>query len=291
MIQKLYKVFGKRIVDLALITLGCFIVGFGFNAFLLPNRIVSGGLTGLSILAYEVFGWTPSVFILIANIFLFSLSVIFLGKEVLLKSIFGSLLVPLFISLFSGLQIEVSEPILASIFGGSTVGLGIGLVFLGNGSTGGTDLLALLLQKITNLRIAILLALTDGLVILCALIVYDVQAVLVALIALYLSSRMVDTVQVGPDTSKNIFIISNQYEIIGTSLVNEHNFGITYIAVEGGLNKEAKKMIMSVIREEQFIELKQLVLDIDPEAFITIASTHEVVGRGFTLFDTEQQAG
>lgn len=287
MIQKLHNLFGKRIVDMFFITLGSFIVAFGFNAFLLPNRIVSGGINGLTIILYETLRWSPSVILFVANGLLLALCLIFLGREVFVKSLLGSMLSPLFVSLLKGVDLGVNDPLLASLYGGVTVGIGVGIVFLGNGSTGGTSILALLLQKVTNLRIGILLGFCDGLVILCALFVFDLQIVLVSLISLYLASRMVDTVQVGPDLSKSIYIISDHYDVIGRSLVKDLGLGITYIAIEGGLNQDPKRMIMTVIREQHFINIKQHVLSLDPEAFITITSANEVVGRGFTLFDTD----
>lgn len=284
MIRKLESMFGKKTVDMVFIAIGSFFVAFGFNAFLLPNRIVSGGINGLTIILFETFNLPPSLVLYTVNIVLLILCFFLLGKEVLMKSILGSLLVPLFVSLLSGVTIALDEPILAAIFGGITVGLGIGMVFLGNGSTGGTALIALLVQKYTDLKLGILLGIFDGIIIASALFVFDIQRVLYALISLYLTSRLVDMVQVGADLSKNVMIISHYYEDIRVKIMTELDCGVTYIPVEGGHNEDHKKMIMTVIREKQFTEIKQAVLDIDPEAFIVATSANEVMGKGFTLF-------
>ncbi|AQP52757.1 hypothetical protein CBF34_04280 [Vagococcus penaei] len=283
MIQKLHNTIGRRLTDILLITIGSLGVAIGFDVFLLPNKIVAGGINGLTIILNDKLGWTPSIVLLISNVVLLALCWIMLGKEVFSKSIYGSFAVPLFVSLLSGVDIGINEPILASIFGGLFIGTGVGLVYLGNGSTGGTSLLALLIQKFVDLRLGILLGICDGLVILSALFVFDIQTVLFALITLYLTSRMIDTVKVGPDFSKNLFVISTKYEAIREKLVTDLNCGVTYIPIEGGLNLDKSKMIMTVIREENFVDIKQAILDIDPEAFITIHSASEVVGRGFTL--------
>lgn len=283
MIQKLHNTIGRRLTDILLITIGSLGVAIGFDVFLLPNKIVAGGINGLTIILNDKLGWTPSIVLLISNVVLLALCWIMLGKEVFSKSIYGSFAVPLFVSLLSGVDIGINEPILASIFGGLFIGTGVGLVYLGNGSTGGTSLLALLIQKFVDLRLGILLGICDGLVILSALFVFDIQTVLFALITLYLTSRMIDTVKVGPDFSKNLFVISTKYEAIREKLVTDLNCGVTYIPIEGGLNLNKSKMIMTVIREENFVDIKQAILDIDPEAFITIHSASEVVGRGFTL--------
>ncbi len=284
MVQTLQKKMGTRFSDTLFIVIGTLFVAFGFNAFLLPNRIVSGGINGLTIILYETLHLTPSIVLFLVNFVLLTLSFFLLGKEVFLKSILGSFLVPLFVSLLHGVALSPIEPILAAIFGGITVGLGVGLVFLGKGSTGGTALIALIVQKYIPIKLGIILGICDGLVILSALFVFDVQAVLFALIALYLTSRMVDTVQVGPESSKNVMIISNDYKKIREQIISDLDLGATLISIEGGLNLEEKKMIMVVIQEDQFIALKQAILDIDEEAFVVVTSAHEVVGKGFTAY-------
>ncbi|MGY3766092.1 YitT family protein [Vagococcus vulneris] len=282
MIQKLQQTLGKRPTDILLITIGSFGVALGFDVFLLPNKIVSGGINGLTIILHDTLNWNPSIVLFSSNIVLLVLCFLLLGKEVFSKSIYGSLAVPVFVSLLANVDIGVKEPILASIFGGIVIGTGVGIVYLGNGSTGGTSLLALIIQKFIPLRIGIILGICDGLVILCALFVFNVQTVLFALISLYLCSRMVDTVKTGPDFSKNLFIVSTQYEAIREALI-KLGCGVTYIPIEGGLNLEKNKMIMTVIHDDQFMEIKETVLEIDSEAFITIHSANEVMGRGFTL--------
>ena len=284
MIQKLHELFGKRLVEIGLITIGSLMVAIGFNAFLLPNKLVSGGVNGLTIILHEVFNWSPSIVLYTINIILLAICWVLLGKEVFMKSVFGSLLVPLFISLLGNMPTATSEPILAAIFGGVCIGLGVGLVFLGNGSTGGTTLIAKIIQKYTNLKLGILVGICDGLVILSALFVFNVQQVLYALISLYLTSRVVDMVQVGPDLSKNLFIISPKYEELRLLLMKDLDTGVTYVPVEGGHRLDNKKMIMTTIRDKDYTKIKQAVLEVDPEAFMVVSSANEVYGKGFTLF-------
>ncbi len=283
-IQKLNNLFGKKIVEIFLITVGSFVVSLGFNAFLFPNKIVSGGINGLTIILFETFHWSPSLVLYSVNIVLLFLCYFILGKEIFMKSVLGSLLVPLFVSLLHDIGPATTDPILASIFGGVTIGIGVGLVFLGNGSTGGTTLIAKIIQKYTQLKLGLLTGFCDGLVILSALFVFDIQRVLYAMIALYLTARVIDMVQVGPDLSKNLFIISPKYEEIREALLHQQQTGITYLPVEGGHRLDQKKMIMTVIRDNDYTKIKQAVLEIDPEAFMVISSANEVYGKGFTLF-------
>ncbi|MEG0285337.1 MULTISPECIES: YitT family protein [Vagococcus] len=283
-IQKLNQLFGKKVVEMFLIAIGSFTVAIGFNAFLLPNKIVSGGINGLTIVLHEMFNWSPSLVLYIINIFLLIACFILLGKEVFMKSILGSLLVPLFISLLHGMPVATSDPILASIFGGALIGLGIGLVFLGNGSTGGTTLIAKIVQKYTHIKLGILVGICDGIVIISALFIFDLQQVLYAIISILLTSRMVDLVQVGPDLSKNVFIISPKNDEIAKLLMTELDSGVTYLPVEGGHRLDQKKMIMTSIRENKYTTVKQAVLEVDPEAFMVVSSANEIYGKGFTVF-------
>ncbi|MBO0476216.1 YitT family protein [Vagococcus sp. DIV0080] len=283
-VQKLNQLLGKRVVEIILITIGSFMVAVGFNAFLLPNRIVSGGINGLTIILHEMFNWSPSIVLYVVNIVLLIACFLILGKEIFMKSILGSLLVPMFISLLHTLTPATHEPILAAIFGGLCIGIGVGLVFVGNGSTGGTTLIAKMIQKFTNIKLGILVGFCDGLVILSALFIFDIQQVLYALISLFITSRVVDMVQVGPDLSKNLFIISPKNERIAELLMKELDSGVTFLPVEGGHRLDQKKMIMTTIRESNYTNIKQTILEIDPEAFMVVSSANEVYGKGFTLF-------
>ncbi len=283
-VQKLNQLLGKRVVEIILITIGSFMVAVGFNAFLLPNRIVSGGINGLTIILHEMFNWSPSIVLYVVNIVLLIACFLILGKEIFMKSILGSLLVPMFISLLHTLTPATHEPILAAIFGGLCIGIGVGLVFVGNGSTGGTTLIAKMIQKFTNIKLGILVGFCDGLVILSALFIFDIQQVLYALISLFITSRVVDMVQVGPDLSKNLFIISPKNEHIAELLMKELDSGVTFLPVEGGHRLDQKKMIMTTIRESNYTNIKQTILEIDPEAFMVVSSANEVYGKGFTLF-------
>ncbi|MEG2708596.1 MAG: YitT family protein [Vagococcus sp.] len=283
-VQKLNQLLGKRVVEIILITIGSFMVAVGFNAFLLPNRIVSGGINGLTIILHEMFNWSPSIVLYVVNIVLLIACFLILGKEIFMKSILGSLLVPMFISLLHILTPATHEPILAAIFGGLCIGVGVGLVFVGNGSTGGTTLIAKMIQKFTNIKLGILVGFCDGLVILSALFIFDIQQVLYALISLFITSRVVDMVQVGPDLSKNLFIISPKNERIAELLMKELDSGVTFLPVEGGHRLDQKKMIMTTIRESNYTNIKQTILEIDPEAFMVVSSANEVYGKGFTLF-------
>ncbi|MGY3749950.1 YitT family protein [Vagococcus acidifermentans] len=281
--QQIINNTGKRVADILLVILGCFLVALGFNAFLLPNKIVSGGLNGLTIILNSSFGWHPSVVLYSVNGILLVMAFILLGKDVFFKSILGSLLLPLFIQLLSGIGAWTQEQLLAAVYGGIMTGLGLGIVFIGNGSTGGTALAVLFIQKITQLKSGVLLGILDGIILLSALLVFDIEQVLFALIALFLTSRMVDLVQIGGSRSKNVFIISSKYDLIRQSLIHDYDSGVTYIPVEGGLSLDEKKMIMTLIRAREFTKIKQAVLDIDPEAFVIVTDASEVMGKGHTI--------
>lgn len=279
--NKLKKKFGAKTVETLLIVIGTLLIAVGFNTMLLPNKIVSGGINGLTIILYEKFQLPPSAVLFATNIVLLILCYILLGKKSFMKSLLGSLLVPFFVSLLSHLGTATKEPMLAAIFGGLIVGFGIGLVFLGDGSTGGTTLIALIIHKYTGLKVGILLGICDSLVLLSALFVFNLQTVLYALIALFLTSKMVDFVQVGPIQSKQLLVITEKEESIRQLFLKQFQQGVTFVPIEGGYELAQHKMLMAVIPDTQFLSIKQNILSIDPQAFIITTDINEVLGKNY----------
>ena len=163
----------KRLKDLSLVTIGALIGAIGFNTMFLENNIASGGVGGLAISMNALFGWEPSTFVLFANIPLMVLCFFLLGKETFLKTIYGAWIFPTFISLTEPLPTLTTNPLLAALFGGIILGFGIGLVFQGNSSTGGTGILIQILNKYTPLPLGLLMALVDGLIVGIGFIAFD----------------------------------------------------------------------------------------------------------------------
>lgn len=270
-------------IDILSIVVGSFIAALSFNAFLMPNLIVSGGISGVSTITKSVFSWDPSIVQLVSNIPLLLICFIFLGKEVGYKSILGSLILPSFIGMLDFIKPWTDTPLLAALFGGILTGIGLGIVFRAKASTGGTAIIARMIHEYIKLPLGMSVALIDGLVIVCALIVFDGEVVMYSIISLFIISRTIDIVQVGFNHSKTVMIISEYPSEVKQAIFNTVNRGVTNWSIKGGYGNSDKQMLMCVVAEQEFTFLKDAVLDVDENAFVVVMSASEVWGRGFTL--------
>ncbi|MFJ8236691.1 YitT family protein [Ureibacillus sp. NPDC094379] len=263
------------------VLLGAFIVAFAFNGFLFPNQIASGGVSGISTILYGLFGWNAGLVQYAFNIPLFIAGVLTLGKKFGIKSLVGTLALPLFVILTGNLDPLTSNPLLGSLFGGIVVGLGIGIVFKGNASTGGTDLLAQIITKYTGLSLGTSVLLIDGFIVLSAAIVFDVEKGLYALIALFVTTKTIDIVQLGFSQSKMVYIITEKPEEMRQAIYSEIDRGVTKMPAFGGYTGEQRIMLMVVVYQTEFTKLKHVIKIIDPAAFVIVSDAYEVLGEGF----------
>jgi len=263
------------------VLIGAGIVGITFNVFLLPNKIASGGVSGISTILYAIIGWEPAYVQWAFNIPLFIAGVIFLGKQFGAKTLVGTIFLPFVVFLTKGFSAWTNEPLLAALFGGIGVGLGIGIVFRGKASTGGTDLAAQIINKYTGLTLGTCLAIIDGLVVLTATIVFDIERGLYALISLFVISKTIDLVQVGFGRSKLTFIITEKQNEIRDGILHKIDRGVTKLTAYGGYTDSERPILMCVVEQTEFTKLTQLVKSIDPTAFVIVTDASEVLGEGF----------
>lgn len=268
--------------EYSLVLLGSFMIAIGFNLFLLPNEVASGGVAGISTILNSVFGLNPAIVQWAINMPLFVLGIFILGKNFGLKTFVGTIAVPLFVELSSTWSPATPDPLLGAIFGGMACGVGIGIVFRGKGSTGGIDLAAQILHKYVPLPFGVCIALFDGIIVLAATLVFSVEQGLYALIGLFVTSRTIDLVQVGLSSSKNLMIITDHVEPVRQALLNQVDRGVTVWQAEGGYTKEERRMIMCVVNQNEFSRTSQIIKLIDPKAFIVVMNASEVIGEGFS---------
>ncbi|MFG6148011.1 YitT family protein [Halobacillus sp. B23F22_1] len=271
----------KHMIEYSLVILGSFFVALAFNVFLLPNNIASGGVAGISTITKGVFGWEPGIVQAILNVPLFIMGIVLLGKNFGLKSFVGTMVLPLFVLLTNNFEPATPNPLLGAIFGGMGVGLGLGIVFRGRASTGGIDLAAQVLHKFTHLPLGISVAILDGIIVLTSALVFSVEEGLYALIGLFATSRTIDFVQVGLNTSKNVMIITENVEEVRAAILNEIDRGVTVLQGSGGYTDRERQVIMCVVQQNEFIKLTQTVKTIDPGAFVVAMNATEVLGEGF----------
>lgn len=271
----------ETILAYVYIIIGAAIVAVGFNVFLLPNEVASGGVSGISTILKGVFGWEPGFVQYAFNIPLFISGVIFLGKQFGARSLAGTLTLPLFVILTSSWEPATLNPLLGALFGGISVGVGLGIVFRGNASTGGTDLAAQIIAKYTGLTLGTSVMLIDGLIVLSAALVFDVEKGLYALIGLFVTTKTIDIIQLGFSQSKMVYIITNKQEEIRDAIYTEINRGVTKLPAVGGYTDAEKPILLVVVYQTEFSKLKHVIKAVDPSAFVIVSDAYEVLGEGF----------
>lgn len=261
---------------------GCLLVALAFNLFYSPNNIVAGGVSGLSIVLNHFFKFNQSYVILITNIFLLILSYTFLGKEKTRLSILGSILFPIFVNLTSFLTKYVSfsesEMLLVAIFGGLLQGVGAGLIFKVGFSTGGTDILNMIISKKLKIGMGQAMIFTDGLIVLLGFFAFGFNKLMYALIVLYLVTWAMDRVLLGISDAKAFYIITKKDKEVKEYILKEMKHGVTKFEATGGYKDKDQDVLMSVIPTKEYYKFKEGIHLIDPDAFFVVTDAYQVFG-------------
>ncbi|KXH87079.1 YitT family protein [Sporosarcina sp. HYO08] len=274
----------KAIVyDYLQIIVGAAFVGLSFNIFLLPSRIAAGGVSGISTILYELFQFNPAYVQWLINIPLLILGVLLVGRDFSMKTLVGTFFVPFVIWLTADLQLSVDNPLLSSIYGGILLGIGLGIVYRGNGSTGGTALIAQLVKKYTGLSSGFSQLFVDGVVVIASAFVFNFELALYALMSIYVTSKVIDFVQLRTSPTKLVMIITDQEEKVQAIIKDEINRGLTKIRSIGGYSNEEKTMILCVVEQSEAIYFKKLLLQHEPTSFVIFLNASEILGRGFSI--------
>lgn len=277
--------------NILMIFFGSALFALGFDLFLEPSGINCGGVSGIAMLivyATQPKWLTVGILSAVINIPLFFFGYRQIGKYFFFGSMFGMLISSLGFDLFAKLLPVVSmDPLIAAIFGGVTVGAGLGVVFLAGASTGGTDIVARLLKlKFRNFPIGKIMLCMDLMTAVATGIVYQqFTNTLYSIITLYLSSVVLDKVVYGMDFSKVALIISDKYEEIATAIDSRLDRGVTLLRGQGFYKRSDKYVLLSAVKKKQLAQLKELVMTIDPDAFIILQDAQQVLGDGFKRYD------
>lgn len=270
----------RHTLDTLMIIVGSLITALAFNLFLVPNHIASGGVSGISILVQSVFGIEPAYIQWAINIPLFFAGFMLLGRDYAIRSLLGTIVLPLFVFLTRNLPIPTTDALLSSLYGGIGVGIGLGIVFRGRGSTGGLSTLAQIIQKYSGLSLSACVVLMDGMVIGAAAFLSPEKA-LYALIALYITGKMIDLIELGFGYTKVAYIIADNTEAISKAVLSELDRGLTKLNAQGGYTGDDRTVLMVVVGQSEVTRLKTLVQSLEPTAFVIISNAHEVLGEGF----------
>lgn len=264
--------------------LGSAVFAAGFAFFLEPNDLSPGGISGLALVLVELlqFGSVGTLSILI-NLPLFIMGGVKIGKRFFIGSLIGMLLSSLLIDGFTALHLPVVEPVISIVYGGVLCGLGVGIVFAAGTSTGGSDILVRLLKlKYRNVPIGQISLTFDALVVLLTgLVFHDMNKALYTGITVYLCGKMVDAVVYRFDYTKVAMIISKEYAAIAKEIGDKLDRGATFLHGEGSYSGTNTKVVLVAIKKQQLAELKELVMELDPSAFVILQEAHQVLGDGF----------
>lgn len=265
---------------------GTMLTGFAIGAFLTPNKIVSGGASGIATVLYHTLGIPPGVAFFMINILFLLVGLKVLGREFILKTLLGTVLLSAFTQLFSYFPIYTENLMLSSVFGGAIYGAGIGMSFAAGASTGGTDIVGRIVQtKFTAVPIGKMLLAVDGLIILMSVIIFrNTELALFGILTLLLSSCSIDFVISKLNLSRLAFVITDRGEEIAKTLVNSSPRGVTLIDVRGAYTDEEKKMLFCALKESESEAFQHRILGIDANAFIVFSESQRIKGNGFYLY-------
>lgn len=270
--------------------LGSTIFALGFSLFLMPHDMNAGGISGLAQVVVEILGvGSVGTLSILINLPLFILGGIKIGKRFFVGSLMGMLLSSVLIDLFAMIPPVDMEPLLCVLYGGAVCGLGLGVVFISGTSTGGSDILVRLLKlKYRNVPIGQIALYFDLVVVtLTGLVFHDISKALYTGIAVFVTSQVVDAVVYRFDYSKVALIISSEYEAIARAIGKELDRGATFLHGEGTYSHNQTKVVLTAVKKQQLAELKEIVIHIDPNAFIIVQEAHQVLGDGFSRYSKE----
>ncbi len=279
--------------NLLLVSIGGAIFALGFDLFLEPAGFTCGGVSGIAMLivyATQSKWLTVGILSALINIPLFFFGYRQIGKYFFFGSMVGMAVTSVCFDLFARLPVPQVEPLLACIFGGVMIGAGLGIVFIGGASTGGVDIVARLLKlKFRNFPIGKILLAMDLCTAVATGIVYgEFNNTLYSAITLFLSSFVLDKVVYGLDYAKVALIISDKYEEIAVAIDTQLDRGVTLLQGQGYYMRNDKYVLLSAVKRKQLAQLKELVMTIDPKAFIILQDAHQVLGDGFKRYDRNE---
>lgn len=280
--KKIIKIF----IDYSAITIGSLFVALSLNLFLVPNKIAAGGISGIATVIYYISNHKLPIgmTMLALNLPIFIMGVKTIGAHFGIKSIYGTIVLSVITDALSFLQPLTYDRLLASIFGGILMGLGLAVVLLYGATTGGTDMLARILHKfIPSFSIGqILLGLDISVIILASAVFRNYELGLYAILTLYVCSKVIDAVLEGVNFAKALIIISDKSEIIADKILKELDRGVTGLDGVGMYTKNRKNILLCVVKRQEVTKLKSLIKEIDADAFVILADVREVLGEGFS---------
>lgn len=273
----------QYLIETIYLTLGCIIMALGTAIFLLPNQLSTGGFTGIATIFYYLYNFKMGTVILVLNIPFFIIAFFKVSKQLVVKSIIGTTLLSVFINIFAKIPTATEDRLLACIYGGIFIGLGLAFVLKANASTGGTDLITYIAKAYKpHFKTSSIMVIVDTIIIAVNVILFKkIEIGLYSAISIFLMGKVIDIVFEGINFTKMVYIISNKYEEIANEIDKQLQRGSTGIYAKGMYTNENKIMLWCIGSRNEAAIIKQIATKIDSKAFIVISNARETWGKGF----------
>jgi uncharacterized membrane-anchored protein YitT (DUF2179 family) len=273
------------LIRICFIVLGAVLVAFALETFLINNSIVDGGITGISIMASYLSLVPIGIFLFVLNIPFLIIGYRTIGKTFALSTLLGVVVLSVTTALLHSWAPFTNDTFLAAVFGGIMLGVGTGIVIRAGGSLDGTEIIAILVSKKTPFSVGEIVMFINFFILGSAGFVYSLNRALFSLIAYYIAFKAIDLIIEGLDESKSVWIISENYREIGSTIVDRLGRGVTYLHGEGGFSGDEKNVIFCVVTRLEEAKLKSIVTELDPDAFLAVGNIHDVRGGRFRKKD------
>lgn len=275
----------RVITRIIMITIGAILMATGLEIFLVPNHVIDGGITGISIMLAHITGWKLGLFLFVLNLPFVYMGYKQMGKTFAFSTIYGIIVLSIFTSFFHPIPPFTEDILLATLFGGMILGIGVGLVIRNGGALDGTEILALVINKKVPFSVGQIIMFINIFILGAAGFVFTWDRAMYSLLAYVIASKAIDTVVQGLEETKSVWIISDNAEEIGNAVNDRLGRGVTYLNGEGAYTGDNKKVIFSIISRLEESKLTTIVEEIDPTAFLAIADIAEVRGGRFKKRD------
>lgn len=275
----------KTVKEVVMIMVGTSIYAFGLVYLNIANHLAEGGVSGITLILRALFGIDPAYSTLLINIPLILIGGKILGKRSLAYTVLGTVSLSAFLWIWQRVPLQINlqhDLLIVSLLAGLIAGTGSGLVYRMGGTTGGSDIIARILEKNYGISMGRSLLVLDVIVLLASLTYIDLKRMMYTLIVSYVFSRVIDSILNGGYSAKGILVVSNKNEEIAPLLMTGLERGVTFLSGEGGFSGHSKKIIYMVVSSSELNEVKRIVHEIDEKAFLSIINVHEVEGEGFT---------
>ncbi len=271
------EVFYKVIIRYIIITLGAIIAGFALEGFLIPNKIIDGGVIGISIMTSYITKFNLGIILILFNLPFLYHALQKMGKKFILNVLYGVSILALSVNLFHGSAVT-HDSLLSTVFGGMILGIGVGLILRNNGALDGTEILALRMSKKIWFSVGEIIMFFNMFIYTAAGFLYGWDSAMYSILTYFITYRVIDVVMEGVNNSKSALIISDKAKDIGDAIIKELDISVTYQKGKGGYSGQEKTLTYCVVSRLEISKMKNLIRSIDPEAFLVIQDVHEVEG-------------